>query len=563
MDADTRLQSSFSRVLIAVCGGGEARIRAQRAVSVAEAALKQAPSDERALAVMNAEDELGHAISAEGDWPGARAMFERAAARADGQSSDVWQDALHRVLRDLAYTISDGPERARTATIVRDDLLWQQGRLATRPDDAEILSQQAADYRQLAIVARTDNDAAAVADAVGREADILRRLAIKEPANLNWQRFLAFNARSKSILLANQGDAAGALAKAREASSLAASLLMHDPENALWRITALNMDVRLAVMLMRTGDEVGARAVLRPDIEAVQALALPGSSVLCQSEAAQMQSAIGNAMVVLGQSEDGIAALVAGVGLARSIAAAGPPSEIAQAKIVEAELQLTRALMVLKQQDGVIAHASAGITALQPLLAAAADNADRQTTLSELRRFLGDAQLASGNTSAALATFETDQTTLRTLVVSHPTEHRWRVQLANSLLRSAAVYVATDHPDQQWLALQAASAALSPIEGRTDVPAAWQLALIDVRQAIGTAEVVRHDYDAALTNYKAALQQAEALIRIAPHDVQARSALAQALAWVGTGYRFSGDTAQATNYAAQSQAAFADIIQRR
>ncbi len=556
MDADSRLQSSFSRVLIAVCSGAQARLRAQRAVTVAEAAFAQAPSDARALAVMNAEDELGHAVSAEGDWPGARAIYERAQARAEGHTSEIWQAPLHQVRRDLAYTMADGPDRARAVALVRDDLAWQQTRLATRPDDPEILGEQASDYRQLAIAARADKDVASVQDAVDREAALLQRLATLQPDNVNWGRLLAFNARAKSILRAGAGDRAGAIAMARAASSGAASLLAHDPENALWRITALSMDIRLAILLMQGGDFAGARSTLRPDIAAVKALADQGASVLCRSEAAQIQASIGNVMVLLGDGEDGIAALEANLALTRILAGAGPATEAGQDRIVAAEQQLASALMLSQRQDGVIAHATAAIAALQPLLAAAPDDSDRQSTLHALRRLLGDAQLKSGATQPALATFAADQESLQRLIATHPDAPGWRVALAESLLRTAAVQVTAAHPDLQWAALQAAAAAIAPLDGRPDLKQAWDLVRIEVRQAIGTARLVRTEFSAALADYKAALSLAEAVAARAPHDLQARWALSQALAWVGNGYRFNGDSEAAASYAAQSKAAY-------
>ena len=559
LDTDSRLQASFSRVIAATCGGAEARTRAERAVSVAEAALRQAPSDDRALALMMATDELGHAFEAESDWAGARGVFERAEAIAAGHTGDTWKDDIQKVRRDLAYTMSDGKDRRRTAEIVRDDLAWQQTRLAGHPDQPDALGEAAADYRQLGIVARADNDVAALGAALDSEADILRRLALLQPANVNWQRYWSANARAKSLLLYRQGDVAGALDKARQAAIAAAAVVAHDPENALWRIGAISADIGLSIALLHTGDEAGARAVLRPDMDAVKALAAPGSSVMCRTEAAQMQSAIGNAMIILGSGDEAIEMLDAGVALARSMAKTAPGDPAMQHLVVDAEIQLARVLVLAKRPARVVEHAQAGIAALTPLLSAQPANAGWQAELAQLRLYKADAQLASNELDAAIATYAEDRGANETLIAAYPGEGRWRVALGTVLLRIGEAQFKAGRPDEQWAAYQAASAALAPLAGTPDMPPDWQRTIIDVHQHVGIAALARQQLPAALAELQQALSAADALAATHPADLQSRTAQAQALLYMAVALRIDGQADKANEYDARGRDAFAKI----
>ncbi len=558
LEAQSRLQASMSRVLAAVCDGGDARIRAARAVAMAEAAVRP-PGGAASEALLLAMDAEALTAEADGDWAGARTILERAEARAAG-AGEATRAALQTVRRDLGYAMLDGPDHARGVALLRDDLAWQGAQAQARPGDPAVTEAMADDRRRLAYAAQSDPDRAAEQAALDEEAAALRRLAAEDPANLKWQRFLIFNARGQARLLAAAGDAAGAVSKAREASAGAGALLAHDPGNAQWRMVALGADLQLALLLMRSGDEAGAKAVLRPDMDAVQALAAPGvANRVCLQEAVAMRSAIGSAMLLMGSGEEGIAAMQAGLALAQRIADAAPADAAARHGLAEAETQLTRAYFLDEQYAPAADHARAGIAALRPLVDGSGAKPGWQAELAALRQGLGLSQMMLGDTAGAAAVHEESYAASEALLRAQPGSGERRHEMLASLLLIAEAQQRAGDPGAQWAALQrasAAAAALAPLAaGRPD----WQRTLIEASQAIGVAELARHEPEAALGHLKQALERADALVASVPNDKQARMAQAQALAFIAAGYRSNGRTDEADAYAGRSKAAIAAL----
>src|ERR1019366_930320 len=192
-------------------------------------------------------------------WAGALAIFERAEAQASPHPGEAWKAVLQMVRRDLAYTISDGPQRDRAGALLREDLAWQQEQSLLHPDDLSIVARKAQDERTLAYSARVAKDLPAALESLKREATLLRRLAGAEPSNAEWQRYLANNALQRSIVVGRQGDRAGSLALVQEAAAGAGALLAHDPGNALWLIGKLSTDMNLAIHYLQANDLVAAR----------------------------------------------------------------------------------------------------------------------------------------------------------------------------------------------------------------------------------------------------------------------------------------------------------------
>lgn len=546
LDTQSRLEVSFSRVLAAVCGGGEARARAMQALATAETVARQAPSDERERAVVTAMHAVGLAAESESDWTGAQAIFEQAEARALPHAGDAWKDVLQTVRQDLAYTISDGPQRDHAVALLREDLAWEQEQEKLRPNDLSIQARAAKDERFLGYAARMHREFPAALADMDREAGLLHYLADKEPANFQWQRLLSNNALQRSLVLKAQGDMTGSLALVREAAAGAATLVARDPANALWLIGKLSIDINLGGLLREGGDLPGAKAVLRSDLEAVKALSAEGGgSRMCRKETALLQTYIGNAMAVMGSSEEAVAALEASLALTRSLAAGAPDDTVLRHDVADAELSLARAMVVAEKPQGAAAHARAGIAALQSMMARTPATPEWQAELSQLREYLGDALVKAGDTGGALVAFEQDRRAGDALAAAAPGNGQWRNQVAVSLLRIATVQGLRGSPDAQWNALQAATSAVAPLAGRPDLPLSWQRTIIDVRQAVATTEFIRHDHAAGLAHYQEALVLAEVAAKQFPDDPAARAAPIHALMYLGMAYRIDGQAEQA------------------
>ena len=552
LDTQSRLEVSFSRVLSAVCGGGEARSRATQAVATAQAALQRDPVDAREQALVTAMHALGLAAETESDWTGAQAIFEQAETRAQAHTGPIWKALLQTIRRDLAFTISDGPQRDHAVALLQDDLAWER----EQPVTPATLAHTAQAERTLAYSALYAKEYDRAMAGMLREATLLRQLASLQPNNLEWQRYLANNARQRSTVLRRQGDDVGSLALLREAAAGNAAILAHDPENARYLIAKLATDIALGRTLMLGQDRAGAAAVLRPNLDEVKALRGGGAANrMCQTEAAQLEASIGNLMLLMGSSVEGIAALEESLSAARALADSAPSDPARQHAVVEAEATVARGMIIARQETEVAAHARAGIAVLEPLLAAGP--LDWHAELSQLRNYLGDALVKAGDHAGALAAFEADRRAGQALILAYPGDDgRWRNQVAASLLRSATVQGLANNPGSQREALNAASAAVAPLAGR-DLPIVWQRTIIELRQNIATAELVAHDHAAAIVHYEEALQLAEALDSQFPGDETARRTHGQALMWLAAGYRIDGQTEKADAAEARRKALLA------
>jgi tetratricopeptide (TPR) repeat protein len=272
-----------------------------------------------------------------------------------------------------------------------------------------------------------------------------------------------------------------------------------------------------------------------------------------------MRTAIGSLMVLTGAGAAGTAALQSGLEIAKAMAAASPADTGLQHKVAQWELSLARAFLVSNTPGDVAAHARAGIAALLPLLAHDGGNADWQGELAELRLILGDALAKQGDFDGALAAYNDGRTASEALAAAHPEDGRWQHEVVASLMRIASADFLAKRPDDQWTALQAASAAAAQLAARQGIPPQWRRDLIAVSEANGSAELARNDFAPALTHYKETLSAADALVAQDPADPISRSAQAVALNFVGMGYKVGGQPDEAQPYFDRSTAAFAAL----
>jgi tetratricopeptide (TPR) repeat protein len=557
LDIDSRLQSSFSRVFVAVCEVDEARARADRAVAVAEASLNALPSGERTLALMKAEETLGIAMEAQGDWPGAGAAFGRAESRAVAPLDDASKTMVQKLRRARAYTMIGTTDSEKSIAILNEDLAWLTTRATANPNEPEILEQQAIDHRYLAIAAKDGGDFAAALRSLDSEAELLKRLAVRDPANVAWVRYMGMNAIVRSVIASKQGDAPAALAASRDASRYAGLVLSRDPGHGRWRIEALSADQRLAFDLFRAGDRAGARDVLRPAIEGIKLLTAPGSrGGLCRSEAAQIQSLIGNVLAVMGDGAEAIAILQVNLALARSLAEGKAADPGIWRGVADAELQLARVLLLADKPGEVVQHAGAGIAAM--MSAGQSDDPAFEKTLRELRLLLGDAQVKSGDIHGGLSTYADDRKRAHAMMVSHPDDMSWRRALVTSWLRTAEAQSRANRQLDLWTTLQAAKAASAPVVGPEAQTPEWKNLQIDLHQWLGTAEMGRQETAAGIAQYKEALAASDALVALQPSEQRGYVMRGLTLAFLGNAYRSIGEIKEADDCVAQSKLAFAE-----
>ena len=556
LDIDSRLQSSFSRVSVAVCEIDEARSRAERAVAAAEASLNAKPSDERVLALMKAEETLGIVLEAQGDWPGAGAIFARAESRPAAPLSLASKSMAQKLRRDRAYTMI-GAKDAESIAMLNEDLAWLTTRATANPDEPEILEQQAIDHRFLAIAAKDGGDLAAALRSLDSEAELLKRLAARDPANVAWTRYMGMNASVRSAIASKQGDAPAALAASRDAAKYAALTLSRDPGHARWRIEALTADQRLAFDLFRAGDPAGARDVLRPAIEGVKLLTAPGArGGLCRSEAAQIQSLMGNVLVLMGDGPEAVAVLEVNLALSRSVAEGSAADPSAWRGVADAELQLARVFLLTGKPDAVVQHAGAGVAAM--MSAVEPDSPAFEQKLRELRLLLGDAQVKSGDIDGGLATYADDRSRADAMMAAHPGDTSWRRALVASWLRAAEAHSRANRQDDLWAALQSAKAANAPAVDREDQTPEWKNVEIDLHQWLGTAEMGRREAAAGIAEYKEALAASDALVAMQPSEQRGHMMRGVTLALLGNAFRSIGEIKEADDYVAQSNTALAE-----
>ena len=539
-DTQARLLSSFSTVQVALCDGRGAVARAAEAVAIAEATVRDAPSDTARQTLARALAAQGAAGSADLDFKAALAAYRRAEALQAALPGAEAQEDLQTTRAGISDALLATDDPAGAATVQRAILAFHEARAAERPDDPQRQGNLANSVLRLGNLelARKSYDAATAAYA--RHAGIVRALQARQPSSVEWQRALAINEVQSARILAKQGDTAGAVERYRRGAADVGRVAAADAGNSSWQRSVIWAQINLSATLIAGGAATEALQVLEPALKAAAALSGPGVTAGgCLRDVALVHDMASNELFVLDRKADAAAAAAVGLDAYQRYAAAAPGDAEREWEVVGRHHRLATFL----GPAGRPAEAAAQLRAGLALAAHLPDggSADRLDELSAMRLELGNALAEAGDRPAALAAFAALPPAAagddgRGAHEQAMGQYRIGKLLLESDSAAAGAALAS--------ALDGVRAALAAQPGN----ARWRSDLVSVAQQRAGWLLFHGDKPVAIALYLEALDVAGAVLAEKPADAVMRHQHAGALLMASMGYRVSGQADEAADY---------------
>ena len=239
----------------------------------------------------------------------------------------------------------------------------------------------------------------------------------------------------------------------------------------------------------------------------------------------------GSALALSGDMEASARELAEGLALRRRIVAADARPSY-RLELASAEETLARALLLAGNGPGAAEHARAGVGIAQDLVMNDAGDLAAQRQLARLRVQLGDALGKGGDAEGAVAVYHANQQAAARLALSHADDTLWPALEVTSLLRIATVRTQQSRPEEQEAAFQAALGIAERLVSGGRADAQMRRNLVDARIGLGTVALGRGEAVTAVTQFRRAVEVADALVAERPDDVFVRASKAIAEAYL-------------------------------
>ncbi len=558
-DAQSKLQSSFADVLLALGDTPGALARARDAASLADRAATEAPSDARERARSVTQNEIGDALSTEGDLQGALAAYKGAATImepvvARNPDNAGWARDLRVSRERIATTLRQMGDTAGALALYRSDLDANERAIAANPEDEKVLRDLAISLEHVGDMLRTRGDPAGAVKIYTRELEVAHRLADKAPGNLEWQRTLAFAEDRASSVLYAVGDIARALVHARAGLATSQALAVKDPANVEWQHDVATSQMRIGSMLAAQDDLPGSLKAFHDGLAIAQHLAdLDPSNPGQQREAALFHGSIGSVLTQQGNYPAAQPELQASLASFRKAADAAPGDVGRQNDVAIAEHVVGTNLFAQGNLAGAAEHLRAGLAIAERLAAADPGSADRAVSVADFRTILGDTLSQLGDTAGALALFDADQAESVRLAAAYPQNDQWQHEIAVSQQRAGVALRRAGDMTGALARFKDALAAAESVAGKNPDKGQWQQDVIDAHNAISTM-LLATDPAGSLEHASSALAKAESLMARDPTNTRWRMSVFMAHTGVGSVLKVLGRADEAKDHFAKGVA---------
>lgn len=527
-DARSKLQSSFAGVLLALGDSAGSLARARAAESIARQAAIQSPSDARRRGLSVTQNEVGDALDAAGDRPGALASYRASAATMESlvarePGNAGWQRDL-KISRDrVANTLRLQGDTAGALAIYKDGLTLDERQAAAHPEDAGAQRDLAISLEHVGDMLDRRGDPAGAAAAYEREAKMVQDLARREPENLDWQRMLSLSEDRTARRLSARGDGRGALEHYQAGQAIAERLAANDPGNTQWQRDLAVGDLRIGTTLVGQGDLAGALEALRRGSAITQRLIeRDPANADWQRDAALLHNAAGAVLTAQGDTPGALAEMGATVAAFERASAAAPGDLGRQHDLTVAQFAIGTVLLLNGSAADAAGHLRAGLAIAERLAARDPDNASLQDSLAGFRRLLGDALVAQGDTAGALALYDADGTDSERLAREHPDNPQWQHEVSLSQQYAGRALRIAGDTDGAVTRYRAALAAAESLAAKDPGNAEWRHNVVQAGQPIATLLLGRGDNAGALVQYESSLAVAESLVTSDPANMRWR-----------------------------------------
>ncbi|BAU89633.1 hypothetical protein MPPM_1028 [Methylorubrum populi] len=304
-------------------------------------------------------------------------------------------------------------------------------------------------------------------------------LAVRDPANTQWQRDLSVSHNKIGDVLVAQGDGPGGLAAYRAALAIRETLAARDPANTQWQRDLSVSHNRIGDVLVAQGDGPGGLTAYRAALAIAETLAARDpANTQWQRDLSVSHERIGDVLVAQGDGPGGLAAYRAALAIAETLAARDPANTEWQRDLSISHERIGEVLVAQGDGPGGLAAYRAALAIRETLAVRDPANTEWQRDLSVSHNKIGEVLVAQGDGPAGLAAYRAGLTIAKTLAARDPANTEWQRDLSVSHNKIGDVLVAQGDGPGGLAAYQAALAIRETLAVRDPANTQWQRDLI-------------------------------------------------------------------------------------
>ena len=500
-----------------------------RRVKLTEAAKAFASQRDELRTLSNADPEVTRLRQAAEDqlalgaYETARALHEQAIALDRRSAAMLDARARERHLSEAAtHSLKGGMARA---TLRYGDAITDYQNAAAIYDryDNEDMPEDDRQRQLLALEAlgnieTTVGNLAAAESAFGRllRGDLAR--VAKDPANLDWQHFLAVGYVATGDLQVAQGNIAGALASYRQALAIAQQrLVAADPANEKWQRDLSVGQSKIGNMLVIQGDLRGALEAYQASLDILAKLAdAAPDNIEWTRDFSVALDRIGEVLMQQGRLSGAFEAYQASLTIRHRLAASDPGNFARMLDLSVSQEKVGDVLMARGNAADALATYETSSVIAEHLSGSDPANTDWQRGLSIIQGKRGQALMALGDLSGALDAHRSALVISQRLAAADPGNLRWQRDLSVIYDDISAVRLKQGNLAEAMENCRASLGIWQRLVASDPGNAGWQRDLSISHDRIGDVLVAQGDRPGALAEYETSLALRERLVASDP-----------------------------------------------
>jgi len=355
---------------------------------------------------------------------------------------------------------------------------------------------------------------------------IAERLVAQDPTNVEWQRYLSVGHDKVGDVLLAQGDAAGALSEHRNSMAIEERLAAQDPTNAIWQRDLSVTHGRVGHVLLRQGDAAGALVEYRASLTIRARLAAQDpTNVDWQRDLSASHGGVGDLLLAQGDVAGALEEYRAFLAIAERLGVKDPTNNLWQRGLAVSHGRVGNVLLALGDAAGALREYRASLAIDKRLAAQDPTNADSQRYLSVGHNNVGNVLLAQGDAAGASREYGASLAIDKRLAAQDPTNADWQRNLSVGHSKMGDVLLAQGDAAGALGEYRAGLAIAERLTAEDPTNAEWQRDLSITHEKVGDMLLAQGDAAGALGEYRAGLAIHERLAARDPTNADWQSDL--------------------------------------
>jgi tetratricopeptide (TPR) repeat protein len=376
----------------------------------------------------------------------------------------------------------------------------------TRADQALALATQTANGLVFDLAQKFRNSgvpAAIIADILARARELLDQLSAAGQSTPALRRSQAAALVDTSFTLLTVGDTKGALATARQAHDLFASLFAATPDSTDYQYGVLISDDRVGDALVAQGDLPGALAAYRDELAISKALTEKDSTnTSWQRSLSVADNKVGDVLRSQGDLAGALAAYREGLATIKSLADKAPDNDQWQYDIGISNERIGNVQFVQGDLPAALQSYKIKQEIVRRLAEKEAGNTYWQRDLAVADEKVGDVLRAQSDLPGALAAYRECLAIRQKLILNDPGNTEWQRDLAVADEKIGDVLREQDKTADALPSYREAFDIISALAKKDPGNALWQIGLSIIDERLGSASLALGDPAAALTDFE-------------------------------------------------------------